>query len=184
MNTKIITSLGTAAALIFEGCVSEDQVFVIANTRIHDKDSLDQAIQSYSDSRWNFLTEAQERKLDTFIDKCDWDGYEKRYNAYKAQNSKECAKIGRRLMANGKVFQYRLVEKPENEPCNPELWEVDEKNGNLRLRVAGFGHSVFNSLHEYVRWQKENGYGRWISYIFPEGLQSIDQFKPFMTYID
>lgn len=184
MNTKIITSLGTAVIRIFDGSITEDQVFVIANTQISDKEDLENIIRCYSEYRWDFLTAEQEKNLDACIDKCDWDGYAEKFDAYKSKNREKCAKICRSLMANGRVFQYRLLKKLEDEHPDPDLWEVDKKSGLPRLRVASFDRTDFDSLSDYVRWQKSNGYGRWLSYLFPNGLQSIEQFKPFVTYID
>lgn len=180
---KIITSLGSAVRIIAEGILNENEIFIVANTRVSTKEKLEELIKDYSTWRWNYLTEEQEKEV------CCIEDREERWakkDAFMQENAVLCAEICRRLFANGKVFQYRLIELTDMRKYNNKLWTRDYVSSEIiiRLNVNTTDQLVFSNLTEYVEWHMQNGTTEWLDYLFPNGLNSIEQLEALATHLD
>lgn len=181
---KIITSLGSAVLMVARGELNENEIFIVASTRVSTKEKLEELIKDYSSWRWVYLTEEQEEQVNCIDDLEESFAKEESFHR---ENAILCGEICRRLFANSRVFQYRLIELTDMRKYNYKLWchDYGSSSNIIRLNVNNSPDQlVYSKLNEYVEWYQENELAEWLDYLFPNGLNSIEQLESLATRLD
>lgn len=173
----IHTSLALAVSQIAGGHEREEETFVVETLYIPNRMRLEEAMTQFSMGRWRILTDKQVEKLMKIANEQGDIAYQMYREEMVKENIELYKEICCRLVADGKVFQPALVQHRNTASgFDPEIW-MEHKYCGVHLRVGDAKPWEFANVQEFVEWQRMFGYGKWIDYMFPEGLTSVEQLK-------